>query len=257
MKPEFGAILRDWRQLRRLSQLDLALAAEVSSRHLSFLESGRAAPSRGMILRLATALGMPKPAANDALKAAGFAAAYPALPHHAPDLAPVRKAISMTLERHAPYPGVAVNRGWDIIDANEAAIALFAPFSPVSNMIELLIAAAASDVVENWEETAMLSLMRLRAEIAHLGGDEKLQGLATRLAEHPRLAKAEFGAIDFNQAVIPTVLKVGDNRLFLFSTIAHFGTVQEVEASEIRIELMYPADEATAAYFGERPICSR
>lgn len=249
MNPQFGAILRDWRQLRRLSQLDLALAAGVSSRHLSFLESGRAAPSRGMILRLAEALAMPKPAANDALKAAGFAAAFPRLPHHAPDLEPICRAISMTLARHAPYPGVAVDRGWNVIDANEAAIALFAPIGPVSNMISLLIDVAETGLVENWEETALLSLQRLRAEIAHLGGDDVLEALAKRLADHPRLAAAEISAVNFNQVVIPTTLSIGDEKLSLFSTIAHFGTVQDVDASEIRIELMYPADEATAAFF--------
>lgn len=249
MKLEFGAILRDWRMLRRLSQLDLALAAGVSSRHLSFLESGRAAPSRDMILKLASALDMPKPAANEALKAAGFAAAFPALPPHAPDLAPVRKAIAMTLERHAPFPGVAIDRGWNVIDANEPAIALFAPFGPVSNMIELLVAVAGTGLVENWEETALLSLLRLRAEITHLGGDPALEALAMRLAEHPRLAAFEFGAVDFNQAVIPTTLNLGGERLSLFSTIAQFGSVQDVDASEIRIELMYPADAATAAFF--------
>jgi transcriptional regulator with XRE-family HTH domain len=249
MKQEIGAILRDWRQLRRLSQLDLALAAGVSSRHLSFLESGRAAPSRGMVLKLANALGMPKSAANEALKAAGFAAAFPVLPAQAPDLEPVRKAISMTLERHAPFPGVAIDRSWNIVDANEAAIALFAPVGPVSNMVELLIAVATTGLVENWEETAFLSLLRLRAEISHLGGDAALEALAARLAEHPRLAAAELGAVDFNQAVIPTTLNIGDRRLSLFSTIAQFGSVQDVEASEIRIELMYPADDATATFF--------
>jgi transcriptional regulator with XRE-family HTH domain len=249
MTLQFGSILRNWRQMRRLSQLDLALAAGVSSRHLSFLESGRAAPSRGMILRLAGALDMPKPAANDALKAAGYAAAFPTLPHHAEDLEPVRRAISMTLERHAPYPGVAVDRGWNVINANEAAIALFAPLGPVSNMIELLINVADSGLVENWEETALLSLQRLRAEIAHLGGDDALQALAMRLAEHPRLADFDLSAVDFNQVVIPTTLRIADQRLSLFSTIAHFGSVQDVAASEIRIELMYPADKATAAFF--------
>lgn len=249
MKRDFGEIVRNWRRLRRLSQLDLALAAGVSSRHLSFLESGRASPSRGMILKLATALGMSKGAANEAFKAAGFAAAFPALPAHAPDLAPVRKAIVMTLERHAPYPGVAVDRGWNLIDANEPAIALFAPYGPVGNMIELLLAVADDGLVENWEETAALSLVRLRAEIDHLGGDGPLEALATRLAAHPRLAAFEFGQVDFNQPVIPTTLKINDRRIRLFSTIAQFGAVQDVEASEIRIELMYPADDETAAYF--------
>ncbi len=257
MKRDFGSILRDWRQLRRLSQLDLSVDVGVSSRHLSFLESGRASPSRNMVLRLAGALEIPKAAANDALAAAGFAAAFPALAADAPDLAPVRRAISMTLRRHHPYPGFAIDRGWNVIDANEAAIALFAPFGPVANMVELLIAAAHFDIVENWEETALLSLARLRAELAHLGGDEELEALAARLGDHPRLAAAEIGRIDFNQAVIPTTLRIDGRRVSLFSTIAQFGTVQEVAASEIRIELMYPADEATAAFFENRQVEAR
>lgn len=256
MTMQFGAFLRDWRQMRRLSQLDLALAAGVSSRHLSFLESGKAAPSRGMILRLAAALDMPKPAANDALKAAGYAAAFPSLPHHSPDLEPVRQAISLMLERHAPYPGVALDRYWNVIDANEAAISLISTAGPVANMIDLLIAIADTGIVENWEEAALLSLARLRAEIAHLGGDEKLQGCAARLAEHPRLAAADISSVNFNQAVIPTKLRLGDDRLSLFSTIAQFGSVQEVNASEIRIELMFPADQETATFFEKAENCA-
>lgn len=249
MTRSFGDVLRDWRGLRRMSQLDLALAAEVSARHLSFLESGRAEPSRAMTLRLAAALDLPKAAANEALKAAGFAAAYPALPMQAPELAPVRRAISMTLASHHPFPAIAINRTWDILEANEAARRLFAALGAGPNMIEFLIFLGALDIVENWEETALLALMRIRAEIAHLGGDERLSDYAARLAAHPRLKKADASAVNLEQAVIPTVFRFGDNRLSVFSTIALFGSVQDVAASEIRIELMYPADEATAAFF--------
>lgn len=250
----FGEMIRGWRQVRRQSQLDLALTAGVSSRHLSFLESGRAAPSRSMVLRLAGALDMPKAATNDALKAAGFSAAFPHLPSDAADLAPVRMAVALTLERHEPFPAFAVDRNWDVIDANHAARALFGAATR-QNVIDLLIAQAETGLVENWEEAAVLALMRLKAEIAHYGGDERLEALATRLAEHPRLAAADIGAIDFNQAVIPTILAAGDARLSLFSTIAQFGSVQDVVACDIRIELMYPADDATAAFFEKAENC--
>lgn len=249
MTRDFGDVLRSWRQVRRMSQLDLALAAGVSARHVSFLESGRAEPSRPMALKLAAALDMPKAAANEALNAAGFTAIYPRLAPQAAELAPVRRAIAMTLESHRPFPGLAIDRWWNILDANETARSLFAALGAGPNMIEFLIFLGDLDIVENWEETAMLSLQRLRSEIAHLGGDERLSGLAARLAAHPRLAKIDLGAIDLDQAVIPTVLCVGKQRLSIFSTIAFFGSVQEVAASEIRIELMYPADEETAAFF--------
>ena len=249
MERSFGDVLRDWRQARRMSQLDLALAADVSARHISFLESGRAEPSRAMTLKLAAALDMPKAAANEALRAAGFAGVFPVLSPNAADLAPVRRAISMTLKAHNPYPGIAINRGWDVIEANDSAKALFAALGAGPNMIEFLIFLGGLDIVENWEETAYLALLRLRSEIAHLGGDPRLEDFAARLAAHPRLKGADLSTIDLDQAVIPTVFRLGDTRLSVFSTIAAFGSVQEVAASEIRIELMYPADEATAAFF--------
>jgi transcriptional regulator with XRE-family HTH domain len=249
MNRTFGDVLRDWRQVRRMSQLDLALAAEVSARHVSFLESGRAEPSRAMTLKLAAALDMPKAAANEALKSAGFAAVYPVLAPNAPDLTPVRRAISMTLSSHHPFPGIAINRTWDLLEANESARQLFAALGGGPNMIEFLIFLGSLDIVENWEETAFLALMRLRSEIAHLGGEERLQDYAARLAAHPRLKNADLSAIDLDQAVIPTVFRLGDKRLSVFSTIAMFGSVQDVAASEIRIELMYPADDGTAAFF--------
>lgn len=249
MNRTFGDLLREWRGVRRMSQLDLALAAEVSARHVSFLESGRAEPSRAMTLRLAAALDLPKAAANEALKAAGFAAVYPALPPSAPDLAPVRRAISMTLASHQPFPGIAISRTWDILEANETARQLFAALGAGPNMVEFLIFLGDLDIVENWEETAFLALLRLRSEIAHLGGDERLSDYAARLARHPRLRRADLGAVDLDQAVIPAIFRVGDRRLSVFSTIAMFGSVQDVSASEIRIELMYPADESTADFF--------
>jgi transcriptional regulator with XRE-family HTH domain len=112
MNRTFGDVLRDWRQVRRMSQLDLALAAEVSARHVSFLESGRAEPSRAMTLKLAAALDMPKAAANEALKSAGFAAVYPVLAPNAPDLTPVRRAISITPFRgsRSTAPGTSSRR---------------------------------------------------------------------------------------------------------------------------------------------------
>jgi len=249
MERTFGDVLRDWRRARRMSQLDLALAAEVSARHVSFLESGRAEPSRAMALRLAAALDMPKAATNEALQLAGYAAAYPVRPRDAADLAPVRRAITLTLTNHQPCPGIAIDRWWDIQQMNDTAHALFSALGAGPNMIDFLIFLGDLDIVENWEETAFLSLQRLRSEITHLGGDGRLSEYARRLAAHPRLKAADLSFLDLDQAVIPTVFRLGDRRLSVFSTIALFGSVQDVAASEIRIELMYPADDATDAFF--------
>lgn len=251
MPSEFGAILKDWRKVRRFSQLDLSLEAEMSARHLSFLESGRANPSRAMVLRLSDALQLPRPAANQALHAAGFAPVYPSLPEDAPELAPVNQAIDTMLDHHDPYPGVAVDRHWNVVKSNRGAAMLLALASPdgTANMMDILMNSAGLDLIENWDEVAMLSLTRLRTEILELGEDEKLSALMHRLAGHDRVKNIDMGSIDLNQAVIPTILRVGETRLSLFSTIAQFGSVQDTRAGETKIELMFPMDEETAQFF--------
>lgn len=254
MGVEFGSIIKEWRGLRRFSQLELAHNAELSARHLSFLESGRARPSRDMVLRLSEALEMPKAIANQALTAAGFAAAFPSLPADAPDLAPVRAAISSMLKNHAPFPAFVIDRGWTLVDANAPALELFARLAPQTdsaitqpNIVEFVITLAETDFIANWEETAALTLARVRAEIAQLGADQALEALARRLAGHPRLKDA--GPFDFDQAVVPTTFVLDGEKISVFSTIAQFGSVQDVFASELRVELVFPADDASREYF--------
>lgn len=251
MPSEFGAILKDWRKVRRFSQLDLSLEAEMSARHLSFLESGRSNPSREMVLRLSEALQLPRPAANQALHAAGFAPVYPSLSDDAPELAPVKQAIATMLDHHHPFPGYAIDRHWNIVASNPGAemiVALASPGGP-ANLIDILMATATLDLIENWDEVAVLSLSRLRTEILELGGDDELSVMASRLASHERVRQVDMGSINLNQAVIPTIFRVGENRLSLFSVIAQFGSVQDVRAGETRIELMFPMDEETVHFF--------
>ncbi len=251
MNVGIGEIIREWRTLRRFSQLDLSLEAETSARHLSFVESGRANPSRAMVLRLASALQMPRDVANDALRAAGFAPAYPQLAADAPDLAPVRSAVATMLANHDPYPAIAVDRHWDITAANGGAIRLFGALGLAgqTNMIAALIAASHGNMIENWEETALLALSRARAELIHLGGDERLKTLTAQLAAVPRLAHGDHSTIDLTQAVIPTVFRIGAARVSMFATIAQFGTVQDVSACDIRVEMMFPNDEVSRDWF--------
>lgn len=251
MRTEFGAMLREWRGIRRFSQLDLSLEAEMSARHLSFLESGRSNPSREMVLRLSEALQLPRPTANQALHAAGFAPVYPNLPQDAPELAPVHQAIAAMLDHHDPFPGIAVDRHWNVTRNNKGAELLLSLANPDGepNMMDILINSSNLGLIENWEEVAVLVLTRLRTEILELGGDKKLSELAQRIADLDRIKNADLGSINLNQAVIPTILRVGENRLSLFSTITQFGTVQDTRVSEMQIELMFPMDEETAAFF--------
>jgi len=246
----FGEHLKTWRATRRMSQLDLGLKADASARHVSFLESGRARPSRAMVLRLAGALDMPRGAANAALRAAGFADAYPSLPLGDDALAPVRKAVDWLIARHAPLPGIAIDRDWNLIAANDAAVGLFGAPEDAPNVIDRLIALGDGDLIENWVEVALLARARLAAEIASYGGDEALEARLDRLAAHPRLRDAPGGALDHGAAVIPVRVNTNGVRLSLFSTIAQFGGVQEVNAADLRIELLFPADDATRAFYG-------
>jgi transcriptional regulator with XRE-family HTH domain len=246
----FGNILKQWRSIRRFSQLQLAMEAQLSARHLSFLESGRANPSKSMVLRLSQVLDMPRPVVNQALFAVGFAPIFPNEPADAAALAPVRKAVERMLAAHDPFPGVVVDRHWNIIATNrggEMLKALSPGDSP--NLMELLIAAAQSGLVENWEEVAALALLRLRSEIAECGGDETLSALAEQIASHDRFKTNALSGINLDQAIIPTILRIGDARLSLFSTIAQFGSVQDVRSGELKIELMFPADDETERWF--------
>lgn len=251
MTEAFGDIIREWRGLRRFSQLQLSLEASISSRHMSFLESGRASPSRAMVARLADALDMPKDIANQAMHAAGFAPLFPQLPLDDEALSPVREAVSLMLTNHFPLPAFALDRYWDIVDQNGAAQLFFNALgiSGAANMLDALGAAGETSMIENWEEITLLMLARLRVEIIHYGGDRTLENYAQKLSVHPRLAAFDRDAIDTNQAVIPIVLNLSGNRLSLFSTIAQFGSVQDVTASDIRIEMMFAADESTKAFF--------
>ena len=250
----FGHYLKQWREIRRFSQLSLSAEADISSSHLSYLESGRARPSREMIMKLAVALQMPREATNAALKAAGFASAFPQLSADDEKLAPVRGAVAHMLASHMPLPAVAIDRLWDLAGANESAIALFeaAGVAGASNMIDALIAAGNSDVIENWEETALLTLTRLRSEIAAMGGNRTLERFASQILAHERLREFNIAAIDFSQAVIPTIFRIEGERLSLFSTIAQFGAVQDVYAADLRVELMFPASESAAEWFRRR-----
>ena len=218
----FPDLLRHWRRQRRFSQLDLATEAGVSSRHISFLETGRSRPSREMIVHLGDVLTVPFDIRNQMLGAAGFAAKYPARPLDDEAMAPVVRAINWTLERHAPRLGIAIDGLWVIKRMNAPARRLFRALGAAEgiSMIELLLRPEVQASLENWPEVARHSAMRLRAENNARGHVPELSGAADLFARHG-------GSDQSDGPTIPTVFKLAGQRLSLFGTIAHFSTTAD------------------------------
>lgn len=244
----FPTALRNWRRFRRLSQLQLATEAEVSPRHLAFLETGRARPSRGMVLRLAGVLGLPQGEQNGLLAAAGFSAQFPSLPLAAEEMAEVRRAMGWMIDRHAPYPALILDRLWRIVALNRTADRLFGRAGLVegSSLLDALADPQLfPSLIENWVEVGHHTLLRLRAESARAGGIAGLDRAVAALAAEPAIAAFQPGTT--GRAVLPTVYRIGGTRLAMFSTYAQFGSAEEVALSEMKIELMFPADAEAEA----------
>lgn len=250
MENSFGALLRDWRSRRRFSQLELSLCANVSARHIAFLETARSKPSREMVIQLSEALNIPRAERNMLLNAAGFAPVYKRRDLDAAEMAHVRSAVAWTLERHDPFPAFALDRHWSLVMANDSATGLLAGagLQVGDNMLE---AATGSDsfrnAIENWPVVCRHLLARLRTESADLGGDAVLDAAADKLArEIPANAASEDANL---QAVVPTRYRAGGITLSLFSTIAQFGTAEDIALVDLKIELMFPADDETRRVF--------
>lgn len=247
MQNPFGSSLKRWRQQRRLSQMELGLSANVSARHISFLETGRSRPSRGMVLQLCRELEIPLPDRNQLLTAAGLAPAYEKRDLQATDMKPAEDAMQWMLQRHDPYPGIAMDRHWHVLQLNAAASRLLAGMGVGvgDSLIEsFLTSPAIQQAVENLPEVAFHIQARLRTESAHLGGDPILDDAANRLAELIGGNPPDHAA-GVLPAFVPTVYAFGGMSLSFFSTFSQFGTAEDIALSEIRIELMFPADEAT------------
>ena len=254
-----GRLLKQWRRLRRMSQLDLALAAEASSRHLSFVETGRARPSREMVLRLAEALDLPLRERNALLTAAGYATLYRESTLTDASMSQVRKALDLMLAKHEPYPALVVSRRYDLMMANQGAARLMATLGvsargdegPLNVLRALFDPEGIRPFVANWEEVARALLERGRREAVATGGDQAMAELTEELLAYPGVPEAWRAAPDL-EAELPPVLNVvfaGDDlKLTWFSTIATFGTPQDVTLQELHIECFFPADAATEAW---------
>lgn len=249
-----GLLLRQWRQRRRLSQLALAGEAEVSQRHLSFVESGRSRPSRDMVLRLSDRLDVPLRARNAILTAAGHAPHYPQQRLDAPEPTGVRRMIDRVLDGHAPHPALAVDRRWTLISANAAAAALMAGVAPhlldgAVNVLRLsLHPEGLAPRIRNLAEWRAHLLVRLDHDIAQ-SADAGLALLRDELAGYPAPAASGPMRTDPRQEgriAVPLVLETAAGRLAFLSTTTVFGTAVDVTLSEVTIEAFFPADEWTA-----------
>jgi transcriptional regulator with XRE-family HTH domain len=247
--PTAGELLRQWRQRRHLSQLDLAIEANVSSRHLSFVETGRAKPTSDMILRLAEHLDVPLRDRNRLLLAGGFAPAYPERGLDAPELTAVKQALTGVLKGHEPYPAAIVNRHWELIDAN-APIAIFTQDSaphllePPVNVLRLsLHPDGMAPRIANLPEWRAHLLTRLHRQ-AQNTGDPRLAELHEELARYPG---GEAHPPPAEDVVVPLRYRPPDRPEMSFISItAVIGTPMDVTVAELAIESFYPADDKTA-----------
>jgi transcriptional regulator with XRE-family HTH domain len=251
-----GALLRDWRRRRRLSQLDLASEAEISQRHLSFLESGRSAPSRDMVLRLAEQLAVPLRDRNTLLLAAGFAPLYQARKLDDPGLEIALRTVELILKGHEPHPALAIDRHWTMIRANAAVAPLIAGVDPALltppvNVLRLsLHPDGLAARILNFRQWRAHVIARLSDQI-DASGDPALIALQEELRAFPVPAgarpyrpsdQARFGGI-----AVPLELESGEGTLSFLSTTTVFGTALDISLSELAIETFFPADQATAS----------
>ena len=250
-----GDLLREWRQRRRMSQLDLASEAAISTRHLSFLETGRAQPSRGMVLHLAEQLEVPLRERNILLVAAGFAPVFAERPLADPALQAARKAVDLVLAGHEPYPALAVDRHWTLVAANGAVVWLIegadaALLQPPVNVLRLsLHPQGLAPRIANLTEWRAHLLARLHRQI-EVSADPVLPSLMRELAAYPAPAGTRSGrpptGHEFAGVVVPLQLATDAGTLSFFSTTTVFGTPLDITLSELALEAFFPADAGTA-----------
>lgn len=260
--PAFPPLLKRWRANRRISQLELSLAAEVSQRHISFLESGRAMPSRSMVLQLGHVLDVPLRDRNRLLTAAGFAPVFEARTFDDPDMAPIVSAIELTLKHHEPNPAVVVDRNWNVLMYNDA---LYRAFTALVGNIDAMWEQVGAEgernllkltfhpdglrqYIANWREIGPILIGRTRRE-AEVDSNAVLDELLDEILAYPGIPKRWY-APDRHKSlppVLPLEYDIGGTRLRLFSMLSTFGTAQDVTADELRIESFFPADETSAA----------
>ncbi|MFG2004147.1 helix-turn-helix domain-containing protein [Spirillospora sp. NPDC048911] len=251
----FGTMVRYWRRVRAMSQLDLASAAMTTPRHMSFLETGRSNPSREMVLRLAGALDVPLRDRNGLLLAAGFAPLFSHRGLDDPALDRVTMAIGRMLEQHDPFPAVVLDRGWGLLRANHGAVRLFGgllapdPIPDDVNVLRMILEPGpVRDGIANWEQVAPALLERARREA--VGGvlDLATAELVQELRARPEV-EALITAAPAIAPLVPVVdvhFRLGADHLRFFSVVSSIGTPVDVTAQELRVEAFFPSDDQTA-----------
>lgn len=253
----FAAHLRWWRHHRRLSQLDLAGVAGVSAKHISFLEIGRAHPSREMVVHLARSLDVPLRHRNDLLIAAGFAPAYRTGSLTDDSMADVRSVVQLHLGHHEPFPAVCVDRRWDVLDANGAASVFLedvapALLEPPVNVVRLsLHPDGLYPRVRNFEEYASHLLDQLRSQLAHTM-DDALGELLDEVDTYPNLPRAQKRDPNGSRPMLPLLMTADGADLTLITTITTIGAPTDATTSELAIEAFYPGDETTRSWLEQR-----
>ncbi|MDL4815142.1 helix-turn-helix domain-containing protein [Actinomadura opuntiae] len=249
-----GELLRQWRHRRRLSQLDLAIAADVSPRHVSLVETGKSNPSAEMVVRLADQLDVPLRDRNRLLLAAGFAPRYPERPLGDGALTAARNAVERVLRAHEPYPALAFDRRWNIVTTNRALEPFLAEVDPELlrppvNLLRLgLDPRGLAALVVNLSDVRAVFRSRVRRQLAAAPDPE-----LTALYEELLAPGPEDGPPAESDVLIPMIVRFGGRELRLFSTITTFGTPMDITLDEVAIESYYPADTETAAYFEPPP----
>lgn len=254
---DVGSLLRTWRERRRRSQLDLAVAADVSTRHLSFIETGRSRPSRRILMRLAEELMIPLRGRNALLLAAGYAPAYPETPLADPAMQPVRHALDRIVTLHDPYPALVIDRHWNIVTANASAVGLLdgvdpALLAPPVNVVRVsLHPRGLAPYTRNFATWAghMVSGLRHQAEGS---ADTGLLALIEEVSAYPGVPSEPPPPGPADRVVTTVCYATPDGDLSLFTTIATLGAPTDITAAELAIETFYPADEQSAAILQRR-----
>ncbi|MBW4550629.1 MAG: helix-turn-helix domain-containing protein [Aphanocapsa sp. GSE-SYN-MK-11-07L] len=256
----FSLLLKQWRNQRSLSQLDLAFVSQVSQRHISFLESGRAKPSRDMVLQLATVLEIPLRQQNLMLSAAGFAPIHTETDLSAPEMSSVRKALEFMLRQQEPYPAIVVDRYWNLLLSNKAATRLLTTFINPTDLQDYFYRDGAVNLMQvmfdplglrpfvvNWEELAEHLLKRLQREVLAEGKHQQSHILLNQLINYPGVSELWHlsNRSTQNALLLTTHFQRDHLEWKFFSTIATLGTPYDVTLQELRIEYLFPADEAT------------
>ncbi|HKS07656.1 MAG TPA: helix-turn-helix transcriptional regulator [Gemmatimonadaceae bacterium] len=255
VRRQFGTLLKEWRRVRRKSQLDVALEADISPRHLSFVESGRSAPSREMVQLLTETLDVPLRERNSLLVAAGYAPMYNEGALESSELTQVRRALARLLEHQEPYPAVVLDRQWNIVQTNRAAPKLFSHFielspGPVNLLKTMFDPARMRPWVANWDVVAQTLMRRVYREAVGGVPDARTLALLDELQRIPG-SPAPSAASTSELPFFPVEFRKGALRLSFFSMVTTVGAPLDITAQELRIEAFFPADDETERFARE------